>query len=155
MTEKESIILLLDRVKIVGDRFGTLTDIQAIYRTPEIGEHEFSETDIKFLRRIIETGIIANPLFRRPDGHKTLNFIIALRNEQAKRYNAKREQERIDLIHVFKNAWIRNIEKANGDIEAAKTRMAEFWGSNLEMDSSTRSIFNQAYKLAKSQWDQR
>lgn len=153
MTNQDSISYLLRRVHDIGTRFGTLTDVQVIHMSEEIGLPELSERDIAIFRRVVETGVIANQRIRPPFGYRTLGFLITLKNEQERRMFAQIEAWNNAQVEMLTIMWAKKINALHGNLGAAKKEVAAMWGNITPMSETTRSIFNRSYELAKSQWE--
>lgn len=152
---KNAIDNILHRINDVFGTVGTDTDpewLNAFFAlSPDILP-EFSEREIGIFRHAVQTGILENTKYRRPNGFKIHGFLIRLRQLQLRRYYEIIEAQRAETVELMAGTWLRNIEKVNGDLPAAKERIKTLWG-NTEMDSNTPSIFNQSFSIAKKQWE--
>lgn len=152
---KEAIDNILRRINHVCEAIGTDTDkgmLNACFPKHQDTLPEFSEREISIFRRAVQMGIVEGEKYKPPNGFKIHGFLIRLRQLQFRRYQEIIEAQRMETVELMAGTWLRNIEKTNGDISTAKEQMKRLWGHS-EMDSNTRSIFNQSFLIAKKKWE--
>lgn len=152
---KNTIDNILHRINNVFEILGSDTDkdlLNAYFAKYPDTLPEFSEREIGIFRHAVQSGIIESTKYQRPNGFLIHGFLIRLRQLQLRRHHEIMEHQRAETVEIMAGTWLRNIEKSNGDLPAAKERMKALWG-NTEMDSNTRSIFNQSFSIAKKQWE--
>ncbi len=113
---------------------------------------EFSEREIAIFRHVVRTGSVTDARFRRPNGYKVLGLLILLRELHSGQYLKTLDSQNVKLVEIMTETWLANIELAGGDLTKAKEKMKTLWGTS-KMDSNTRSIFNQAFLIAKEKWE--
>jgi len=155
MTEKAAIENLLRRVCEALAIMGDNPQKEAITRL--VDEHpdllpEFSEKELLAFRHLVRTGAVKDTRFMPPKGYKVHGLLMHLREIQVRKYLKTIGEQRIELIQVVAATWLKKFEAANGDIGKAKEAMKALWGVS-QMDSNTRSIFNQAFLIAKEKWE--
>jgi hypothetical protein len=148
------ISLLLSRMHDIQRIFGTIKNVAMIdcvfCENPELDTPWLSESDIIIFRRIVETGILKQPIFRPPVGHEVLGFLIALKDAQERQRAVKFEAYERELTEMVAERLFLFFVQHNGNLEAAKYEMADKFKNHNEY---TRGVFNQAYLIAKKQWE--
>jgi len=155
MTEKAAIENLLRRVCEALAIMGDNPQKEAITRL--VDEHpdllpEFSEKELLAFRHLVRTGAVKDTRFMPPKGYKVHGLLMHLREIQVRKYLRSVENQRLEMVEIMAGTWLKSIENANGDIAQAKEKVKALWGVS-QMDSNTRSIFNQAFLIAKEKWD--
>ena len=140
----------------IEKHFGTVTDklaIAIVFRdNTDFKAHAISKHHIDIFRRIVRTGVIITPKFRPPNGHKILNFLIALKAKQEDVAASKLSNETNELFGIMERTWMKFLNEFEGDRGKSKQKMNALWGSN-PMSDHTKDFFNKSYQSALTKWN--
>lgn len=145
---------VLSKTRQIYQQLGTMTDCMAIDICQDVDLlPPVTKQDLAIFKRVVDTGVVLDRVFRRPNGYKVYSFLLYLKNRQEEALMKRVTQERKELESLFEGVWERAIEKHNGDRKKAKQEFMAKWG-NTELEPYTREIFNNAYKSAIQKWQQ-
>jgi len=146
-----SLLFRVDRARRrVFDQGATST--HQLQNCKDVGLPEFSDIDIQAFKRIVETGVVTSMEYRPPKGYAVLSFLIALKNEQERRYMEHNKTIRQEMIDCLTKMWTEKIEASGGNLSAAKERMKKAWGDSL-LSEDLRQMLNLSYESAKTSWE--
>lgn len=111
---------------------------------------QFTDNDIKILRRLIYTGVVRDKRLRPGIGFETLSMAVMLKNMVEKAMVDQDERHEIEMVEMMAEFFRKKIAHFKGDVSKAKQHVKTIWG-NYPMDGRIKRIFNQAYKLATNE----
>lgn len=153
-SDKDLINAVLWRITEIEIHFGTVTDKLAIelafLNDPDFKTHDISKQHISIFRRIVRTGIILTPKFRPPNGHKILDFLIALKTKQEEVAASKFSTQDAEQFEIMEQSWIKFIMEFEGDESKAKQKMISISG---KVSPGMKELLNTSYKSAMSKWN--
>ncbi len=150
---RDEIGRVLSKARQVQQTVGTMTDCMVldIYGNVDLLPPVTSQ-DLTILKRVVDTGVVVDANFRRPKGPAVYAFMLYLKNKQEEAILRRIFDERRELESLFEGVWARALQAHGGDTKNAKEDFARKWGGT-RIESYTRTIFNNAYKLAIKKWN--
>ena len=154
MTKRDTLNYLLLRIQDINRIFGTVTDIhkmaQLFLEYPQLQTPALSDADIVNFRRIVETGILKNPIFRPPVGHDVLGFLIALKDIQDRQLQSQIRAQDDEFAGLIADRIFSMFSANNGDLEAVVENIRDKFS---KFNGYSQALINRAYSIAKNKWE--
>lgn len=154
MNKREVIDYLLLRVQDINRIFGTVTDKRkigaAFTANPHLQTPGLSDADIINFRRIVETGVLKNQIFRPPAGYEVLGFLIALKDMQERQLQSQIKVQDDDYAGIVADRIFSMFAANDGDLKAVKAHIKEKFS---KMGEYSQALINKAYLIAKHKWE--
>lgn len=154
MSKRDAIDYLLLRVQDINRIFGTVTDIgligQVFMKYPQLQTPPLSDADIVNFRRIVETGVLKNPIFRPPVGHEVLGFLIALKDIQERQLQSQIMAQDDEFAGLIADRISSMFAAKDGDLEAVMENIRDKFS---KFNGYSQALINRAYLIAKHKWE--